>query len=168
MTFAEFKKSIRADIIANTNNSKGLIICTAYRTAAYLHRLYNRNRLAGFFCLPILFIYKIVIDYIMGVYIPPEAEIGKGLTVYHGVGLVVHPASIIGEYCVLRQGVTIGSRDGSQNSVPVIGSKVSIGAMAVLIGNIHIGDGAVIGAASVVLDDVPPLGKAVGNPASIR
>ncbi|MNG29745.1 Serine acetyltransferase [compost metagenome] len=71
---------------------------------------------------------------------------------------------MIGENCVIRQGVTIGNRK-SGDDVPTIGDNVDIGAGAVIIGKIKIGDNVKIGANAVVLKDVPDNCTAVGNPA---
>jgi serine O-acetyltransferase len=81
---------------------------------------------------------------------------------------VVHGASVIGDDVVLRQGVTLGMRDmTSVNSAPNIGSNVDIGAGAKILGPVHVGNGAAIGANAVVLEDVPPGGLAVGVPARV-
>lgn len=168
MNRAAFRTAIKADRQANRGNKKGVFVVSAYRTAAYLHSLRQRRPLLGLAGLPLLAGYKFLFDYIMGIYIPPETRIGKGFVLYHGVGLVVHPASVIGDFCTLRHGVTIGSRDDTDATVPVIGDHVQIGAHAILIGRIAIGDGARIGAGAVVLRDVPPGALAAGNPAVIK
>jgi len=168
MTFAEFRETLSADRAANARNSKGRLIVTAFRITEFLHSNRNHNVLAKIAASFVHAAYRITVDYIMGVYIPVEASVGKGLCVYHGVGLVVHPASVIGNFCTLRQGVTIGSRDGTDAAVPVIGSHVSIGANAVVIGRLTVGDGAVVGAGTVVLCDVPAGSVVVGNPGVVR
>ena len=168
MNIATYRAFLKADLRANRGNSKGLFVVSAYRTAAYLHDLRRRRPVLGLVGLPLVAGYKFFFDYVMGIYIPPETRIGQGLAVYHGVGLVVHPASVIGDNCTLRHGVTIGTRDGSADTVPVIGSNVSVGPLAVIIGKIMVGDDAQIGAGAVVLRDVPPGTIAVGNPASIK
>ena len=168
VTFAEFREMLRADRAANAHNSKGRLIVTAFRIAAFLHSNRNRNVLVKIAALLVNAAYRITFDYIMGVYIPAEATVGKGLCVYHGVGLVVHPGSVIGNFCTLRQGVTIGSRDGTDATVPIIGSHVSIGANALVIGRVTVGDGALVGAGTVVLCDVPAGSVIVGNPGVVR
>ena len=94
------------------------------------------------------------------------AEVGGGLYVPHPYGIVVGQAKI-GRNLHLLHNVTIGRKAHDIPGDPVFGDRVSISAGAVLLGNITIGDGAVIGANSVVLKDVPPGAMAVGIPARI-
>ena len=76
---------------------------------------------------------------------------------------------MIGDDCVIRQGVTIGMRrTDDPNSVPTIGDRVNIGAGAKLLGPIRVGNDASIGANAVVLCDVPDGALAVGVPAVIK
>ncbi|MDB5063405.1 MAG: serine acetyltransferase, partial [Mucilaginibacter sp.] len=94
----------------------------------------------------------------------------KNLIFYHGQGLVVNFKTIIGENCVLRNGVTIGHKklaDGSLSNAPRIGNNVDIGANACIIGDITIGDNVIIGAGAVVIKDIPANSIAVGNPAKV-
>jgi serine acetyltransferase len=67
---------------------------------------------------------------------------------------VISPFAQIGDDCVIRQGVTIGqhARDGR---APILGDKVNVGAGAVLIGPIRVGNGAIIGPNVVVTRNVP-------------
>jgi len=83
---------------------------------------------------------------------------------YWGLGIVIHGDSVVGERTLIRQNVTIGTRHKG-GGVPKIGANVSIGAGAVLVGDITIGDSAIIGANSVVTRDVPPGVTVVGAPA---
>jgi len=164
VTFADYRKMRRADLAANAENSKGRLIVGAYRLTAFLHANRDRNFAARIAAWVAHAAYRVVIDYVMGVYIPVETRIGKGLCVYHGVGLVVHRATVIGDFCTLRHGVTIGSRDGTDATVPIIGAHVAIGANAVVIGRVSLGDRAVVGAGAVVVCDVPAGSLIVGNP----
>lgn len=94
-----------------------------------------------------------------------RTSIGGGLRMPHnGLGVVVHPNVIIGNDVTIRQNVTIGGSNGS--GVPIIKDNVIIGAGAVLLGDIVIGESARIGANAVVLTDVPPRHTAVGVPAT--
>jgi serine O-acetyltransferase len=86
-------------------------------------------------------------------------------TLPHPVGVVISSDSSIGENVSILQNVTIG---GNGNRIaPRIGDNVTIHSGAVVVGDIDIGDGAVIGANSVVLSDVPPDTTVVGTPARI-
>ena len=101
-----------------------------------------------------------------GISLPKSATIGPGLRIYHFGNIFVHPAATIGANCTLRQGVTIGNRH-ADGPVPVIEDDVDFGAYAQVLGGVRIGQGAKIGAMSVVLQDVPPGATAVGVPARI-
>jgi serine O-acetyltransferase len=105
-------------------------------------------------------------EMLVGVSLPKEANIGGGLRVWHFGGVFVHPSVVIGDYCVLRQGVTIGNKIKG-GDVPKLGNYVEIGAYAQILGGVHIGDHAVIGAMSVVLNDVEPNLVVAGIPAKI-
>ena len=83
----------------------------------------------------------------------------------HPYGIVVHPSAELGPNCLLMQGATIGTN--GKAGVPRIGGHVDIGPGAMILGQITIGDHAVIGANAVVLEDVPAYGVAVGVPAKV-
>jgi serine O-acetyltransferase/putative colanic acid biosynthesis acetyltransferase WcaB len=102
----------------------------------------------------------------MGIEIPWRTDIGPGLTLDHGIALVIHDHSVIGENVTLRHSVTIGRRR-DRTDCPVIGDGVDIGAGAILLGSIHIGANARIAAGAVVLTDIPAGAAAVGNPARV-
>jgi len=103
---------------------------------------------------------------ITGISLPIEANIGPGLRIYHFGNIFVHHHAFIGRNCTLRQGVTIGNL-GEEGPVPKIGDDVEFGAYAQVFGGVRIGNGARIGALSVVLTDVPPGATVFGNPARI-
>lgn len=95
-----------------------------------------------------------------------NTQIGRGLDLSHnGLGVVIHPKSVIGDNVKILQGVTIGGRIGPQ--LPIIGNNVQIGAGAKILGGVRIGDNAKIGANAVVLIDIPDNCTAVGVPAKI-
>lgn len=104
-----------------------------------------------------------------GIMLPESAVIGRRLTIEHFGGIIVHGAAVIGDDCVIRQGVTIGNRHMNEPMhAPRLGNGVQVGAGAKLLGAITIGDGATIGANAVVVKDVPAGAVAVGIPAKIR
>lgn len=133
-----------------------------YRCLNTIH-LMNNTVIKTIFLL-LLFPFYLVLNILFGVSIPRGCTIGPGLIIYHYSGIVINTHVIIGENCVIRQGVTIGNRK-SDDDVPTIGDNVDIGAGAVIIGKIKIGDNVKIGANAVVLKDVPDNCTAVGNPA---
>lgn len=89
-------------------------------------------------------------------------EIGGGLFIQHGFATMI-AAKSIGENCWVNQQVTIGYGKGTQP--PVIGDDVSITCGAKVLGEIHVGNGAVIGANAVVIRDVEPGAVMGGVPA---
>lgn len=106
---------------------------------------------------------------VYGIELPYTAVIGRGVVIEHQGGIVIHGHSIIGDGTTIRQNCTIGIKSPEQRfSAPVIGKNVDIGAGAVILGEIQIGDGAAIGANAVVLQDVPDGALAAGVPAVIR
>ncbi len=90
-----------------------------------------------------------------GVEIPPTAEFGDGLVIMHGQGIVVHPLTRAGRDCVLYQQVTIGSRS-VHGAPPTLGDGVMLFPGARVLGDITLGNGAIIGANAVVVSDVKP------------
>ncbi len=111
---------------------------------------------------------KILIQITTKVDLPCETRIGRRLCIEHFGHIIVSGDTVLGDDVVLRQGVTLGLRRRREPGAPVIGNGVDIGAGAVLLGPIHVGDHAVIGANAVVLQDVPAHHLAVGVPASIK
>lgn len=100
--------------------------------------------------------------------IHPGAQIGSGLFIDHGCGIVIGETTIIGDDVTLFQGVTLGGtgkETGKRH--PTIGNCVMISSGARVLGNINIGDEVKIGAGSVVLTDVPPNCTVVGIPGKI-
>lgn len=105
-----------------------------------------------------------------GIELPYSAKVGHGVVIEHQGDIVVHGKSEIGDGCVLRQGVTLGARNrmNAPNEAPILGKNVDVGCGAKILGNVTVGDNAVVGANAVVLDDVPPGKLAVGVPAKAR
>lgn len=104
-----------------------------------------------------------------GIVIGGNATIGRRLIIEHHGAIVIHGASVIGNDCVIRQGVTLGIRRMDKpNEAPRIGNRVNIGAGAKILGGVRIGDDVSIGANAVVLCDVPAGCIAVGVPAIVR
>lgn len=111
--------------------------------------------------------YRFVRDY-YGIELPYSAKVGRRVVLEHQHGIVVHGNSVIGDDCVLRQGVTLGVRSVDHpDDAPKLGNGVQVGAGAVILGNVTVGDGAAIGANAVVLKDVPAGALAVGVPAKV-
>ena len=109
-----------------------------------------------------------VAEMLCGVTIGVSAKIGRRLVIEHSGAIVVHGKTVIGDDCIIRQGVTIGNRRLDRPmDAPHIGNRVNIGAGAKILGAVRIGDDAEIGANAVVIADVPAGAIAVGVPARI-
>lgn len=85
------------------------------------------------------------------------ANIGKGLSIPHHVGIVIHFAVDIGENLIIRQNTTIGKKENDNNNIRLsIGNNVNIGANSCIVGLSHkIGDNVTIGAMSLINEDIP-------------
>lgn len=103
-----------------------------------------------------------------GIEIHPGAQIGKGLFIDHGMGVVIGETTEIGDYCTLYQGVTLGGtgKDVGKRH-PTLGNNVMVGSGAKVLGPFNVGDNSKIAANAVVLEEVPPNCTAVGAPAKI-
>lgn len=103
-----------------------------------------------------------------GIEIHPGAQIGKGLFIDHGNGVIIGETTIIGDNCTLYQGVTLGGTGKEQGKRhPTLGNNVMVSAGAKVLGSFKIGDNSKIGAGSVVLEEVPANCTVVGVPGRI-
>jgi len=106
--------------------------------------------------------------FLTGIEIHPGATIGRRFFIDHGMGVVIGETAEIGDDVLMYQGVVLGGTSlKKEKRHPTIGNNVVIGAGAILLGPIKIGDGAKIGAGSVVIKDVPEGTTAVGVPARV-
>jgi serine O-acetyltransferase len=102
---------------------------------------------------------------VTGIEIHPAAVIGKAFFIDHGSGVVIGETAVIGDFVTLYQGVTLGGTGFQRGKRhPTLGDNVTVGSGAKLLGPIAVGDGAKIGANTVVIEDVPPGATVVGNP----
>jgi serine O-acetyltransferase len=100
--------------------------------------------------------------------IHPGASIGARFFIDHGAGVVIGETAEIGDDVLLYQGAVLGGTSlKREKRHPTVGNGVIIGTKAVTLGNITIGDGARIGAGSVVIKSVPPGTTVVGIPGRI-
>lgn len=156
--------TLRADLAANAGNTKGRFLVVSFRVA---QRVRGRGR-PPLWAAPLLVVYRVLIDWLMGVDLPPTVVAGPGLQIWHGTGLVVHANTTIGSDVILRHGTTIGARENHVGApAPTLGDRVDVGAGALVLGPVTVGDDARIGAGSVVVRDVPAGVTVVGNPARI-
>ena len=97
-------------------------------------------------------------------------QVGPGLHLPHLGFIVFGTGTVIGSNCTICHGVTIGHASGRNKpggGVPVLGNRIYIGPGAIILGDITIGNDALIGAGAVVVKSVPPRGVVVGNPARL-
>ena len=103
-----------------------------------------------------------------GIEVHPGAQIGKRLFIDHGMGVVIGETAIVGDDVTIYQGVTLGGTGKDKGKRhPTILSHVVIGTGAQVLGNITVGVNSRVGAASVVIDDVPDNSTIVGVPGHI-
>jgi serine O-acetyltransferase len=143
-------------------NSPGLHAIWAYRLG---HRLWLRagaSRVAARLLMT-------VARSVTGVEIHPGATIGRRFFIDHGMGVVIGETAEVGDDVMLYHGVTLGGRSlKREKRHPTVGSRVTIGAGARVLGPVYIADDVQIGANSVVVKDVPDGAIATGIPATIR
>ncbi len=105
------------------------------------------------------FIYQLLrvfSNLILGIELSTASRIGPGFYIGHWGGIVVGADCELGSGCSVGQGVTIGYKGaGKSTRGPVIGNNVYVGVSAVVVGEIRVGHGVVIGANTTVVKDVP-------------
>ena len=144
-------------------NTLEVIFCYPGLHALWLHRFTHflwrhRLRLIGRFLSQLN-------RFFTGIEIHPGASIGRRFFIDHGMGVVIGETSEIGDDVLLYQGVVLGGTTHEKRKRhPTLGNDVVIGAGATLLGAITIGDGARIGAGSVVVQSVSPGATVVGVP----
>jgi len=131
--------------------------------ARQLHRLAHALHAAGFGLIARLVSH--LNRALTGIEIHPAARIGEGLFIDHGMGVVIGETTEIGDNVTLYQGVTLGGSSRlREKRHPTLRDGVVVGAHAQLIGAIEVGEGARVGAGSVVVSSVPPYSTVVGVP----
>lgn len=138
---------------------KGFQALQCYRVA---HWLWQQGR----FAMAHLFQSHVALTF--GVDIHPAARLGKGIMLDHATGIVIGETAVVDDDVSIMQSVTLGGTGKeSGDRHPKIRRGVLIGAGAKIIGNITVGEGAKVGAGSVVLKDVSPHTTVVGVPAIV-
>jgi serine O-acetyltransferase len=131
--------------------------------ALLAHRVAHALMEAGVPVLPRVIAY--MTRAVTGVEIHPAAVIGNEFFIDHGAGVVIGETARIGDRVTLYQGVTLGGTGFQRGKRhPTLGDNVTVGSGAKLLGPIAVGDGAKVGANTVVVEDVPPGATVVGNP----
>ncbi|MDE5600358.1 MAG: serine O-acetyltransferase [Oscillospiraceae bacterium] len=143
-----------------------VLLCYPGLHAVMLHRpahwLYRHNR---YFLARLL---SHISRFFTQIEIHPGAEIGWGLFIDHGCGVVIGETAVIGNNCIIYQGVTLGGTGkeiGKRH--PTLGDHVMVGCGAKILGPFKVGSCSRIASGAVVLQEVPEHSTAVGVPAKI-
>ncbi len=156
---ADFKIIFERDPAAR--NPLEVIFCYPGLQALIFHRFAHWLYQIGVPFIPRLISH--IARFLTGIEIHPGAQIGTGVFIDHGMGVVIGETAEIGDDCTLYHGVTLGGKESGKRH-PTLGENVVVGAGAKVLGNILIGNNVRIGAGSVVLRDVPSDCTVVGIP----
>jgi len=160
---ADVKAARERDPAAQGVSSFEILTSWAGVQALLAHRAAHALMEAGVPLLPRIIAY--LTRAITGIEIHPAAQIGNEFFIDHGSGVVIGETASIGNCVTLYQGVTLGGTGFQRGKRhPTLGDNVTVGSGAKLLGPIAVGDGAKIGANTVVVEDVPPGATVVGNP----
>lgn len=153
---------MKYNMLIMSRNTKGILFNFCFKSSSF----FTKNKFLRIIGLPIRIIYRMFVQYILGIDIPDTTKIGKNFNVYHGQGLIISSDAVIGNNVTVRHNTTIGNARLNGGS-PKIGDNVEVGANCVVIGDISIGNNSIIAAGSVVIKDVPENVIVAGNPAKI-
>jgi len=125
---------------------------------------------------PFTVLYRIAAGFVRnfyGIELPATTRVGRRVLIGHQHGIIIHQNAVIGDDCILRQGVTIGQdrptpgQSPATVPAPTLGNGVEVGAGAVIMGAITVGDGVRIGPNAVVMSNVPAGAIVAAPPARI-
>ncbi len=147
-------------------NTAEILLCYSGLHAIWAHRLAHRLYRRQWFVTARLI--STLARFFTGIEIHPGARIGEGLFIDHGMGIVIGETTVIGKNVSLYQGVTLGGTGKEKGKRhPTIGDYVVVACGAKVLGSFTVGEGAKIGAGSVVLKEVPPYSTVVGIPGQV-
>ena len=148
--------------------TQGIWALVVYRAGSWCVRNSHKIGIFSRILLPLLTICQKIVEITTGIDIPFNAQIGRGLYIGHFGQIILSTRTVMGEFCNLSQGVTIGQAGrGLEQYTPIIGDRVYIGPGAKIFGKVLIGNDVAIGANAVVTKDLPDNAVAVGIPAKI-
>ncbi|MEQ8833297.1 MAG: serine O-acetyltransferase [Miltoncostaeaceae bacterium] len=161
--------SVRSDVAAARERDPAarsmaeVLLCYPGLHALWMHRVAHTLWTHGIH-LPARVLSQIS-RFATGIEIHPGARIGPGLFIDHGMGVVIGETTEIGEDVTIYQGVTLGGTGKeSGKRHPTVRDRVIVGTGARVLGPLEIGEGAKVGAGSIVIRDVPANSTVVGNP----
>ena len=140
--------SIFQDWRANAGNKKAQLVLLAFRVAQSIRRSHRPIYLLG---APYLVFYRVTIEWMLCIELPWNTQVGPGLRLFHGMGLVVNDQTVIGRNVVLRHTTAIGVKETlhfGTHAAPIIGDDVDISAHVVISAPINVGRGVRINAGS--------------------
>ena len=147
---------IREDLATHEGDwmSEGFVTLAIHRFGNW--RMSIRSR---FLRVPVSFVYRVlqkVTMLVCGIDLHYTVRVGRRVRIWHGGGMILS-AIAIGDDTHIRQNTTLGvkRRDAPRWERPSIGARCDIGAGAVIVGGVTVGDDCVIGANAVVAEDVP-------------
>jgi serine O-acetyltransferase len=165
-------ETLRADVQAiwdkdpAANNWLEVLTCYPGLHAIELHRVAHELHRAGVPVLPRML--SNANRFLTGVEIHPGAQLGKGVFIDHGMGVVIGETAEVGDNVLIYQGVTLGGTSlEKKKRHPTIGNNVVIGSGAKVLGAFEVGDNSYIGSGSVVTKPVPSNATVVGIPGRI-
>lgn len=163
-------KGLRQDIAAvrqrdpAARNSLEIFLLYSGLHALMLHRVahwfYHHKMI-----FPARFISQLT-RFITGIEIHPGAQLGRGIFIDHGAGVVIGETAVVGDGCTIYQGVTLGGTGKDKGKRhPTLGKNVLVGAGAKILGPFTVGDNCKVAAGAVLLTALEPGCTAVGVPA---
>lgn len=148
--------------------TQGIWALAVYRLGSWCVERKGSARLLARLILPLVTILQKITEICTGISIAFTTRIGKGFYIGHFGGIILGREVVLGEYCNISQGVTIGQAGrGKKQMSPTIGDRVYIGPGAKIFGGIRIGNDVAIGANAVVTEDIPDKAVVVGVAARI-
>lgn len=165
---ASERGALRADFaryvqIAGTNHGRLRAVLSALgefgflAICVYRYGRWTRQLRPRWLALPFKLIYRIghvAVRVLFGIDLSTNSVIGPGFYIGHSGGIHIH--ADLGAYCSVAQGVTIGGRGGGRtDGYPKLGDRVYLGAGSMVVGSVVVGNGVIVGANTVVVEDIP-------------
>ena len=176
LLFAELTAAIASDLYRYRGRANRSDLISAFIYEPGFRYMFYLRKAAYYRQRRILFLIPLIYNRLMlkhyrhyyGFQLYPSTRVGCGLYLGHFGTIIVNSKAVLGDNVNLAPGVVIGQANrGKRKGIPTIGNRVWIGSNAVLVGNIRVGDDALIGPGAYVNFDVPERAVVIGNPGSI-